>query len=176
MAGESQRQHTPLSTRSLWSSITTGPVFDAPGPIRHPDVDHDFSSDDEGHVFPHISHPTSATFSLAGLGVVEPEDELDGVPVFGVDEEEEEEWNIALPKMALGDVESDRESAGRPDTQHAETQDDDQNSTDRFLDAVSLSKVRTGENETMMSKWSCPVILFLKHFLLLNITFTFLTT
>ncbi|XP_071238942.1 zinc finger MYM-type protein 4 isoform X1 [Salvelinus alpinus] len=147
MAGESQRQHTPLSTRSLWSSITTGPVFDAPGPIQRPDVDHDFSSDDEGHVFPHISHPTSATFSLAGLGVVEPEDELDGVPVFGVDEEEEEEWNIALPKMALGDVESDRESAGRPDTQHAETQDDDQNSTDRFLDAVSLSKVRTASEE-----------------------------
>ncbi|CAB1335414.1 unnamed protein product [Coregonus sp. 'balchen'] len=134
-AGESQRQHTPLSTRSLWSSITTGPVFD--GPVRHPDVNHDFSSDDEGHVFPHISHPTSATFSLAGLGAVEPEEELDGVPVFGVDEEEE--WNIALPKMALGDVESDRESAGRPDTRHAETQDDDQNSTDRFLDAVSLS-------------------------------------
>ncbi|XP_041710754.1 zinc finger MYM-type protein 4 [Coregonus clupeaformis] len=143
-AGESQRQHTPLSTRSLWSSITTGPVFD--GPVRHPDVNHDFSSDDEGHVFPHISHPTSATFSLAGLGAVEPEEELDGVPVFGVDEEEEE-WNIALPKMALGDVESDRESAGRPDTRHAETQDDDQNSTDRFLDAVSLSNVRTASEE-----------------------------
>lgn len=144
-AGESQRQHTPLSTRSLWSSISTGPVFGAPEPDGRPDVDHDFSSDDEGNVFPHISHPTSTTFSLAGLGVGQPEDELDGVPVFGADEEEE--WDIALPKVALGDVESDRESGGRPagspDTRRAETQDD-QNSTDRFLDAVSLSNIRAG--------------------------------
>ncbi|XP_041703967.2 zinc finger MYM-type protein 4 isoform X2 [Coregonus clupeaformis] len=143
-AGESQRQHTPLSTRSLWSSISTGPVFGAPEPVGRPDVDHDFSSDDEGNVFPHISHPTSTTFSLAGLGPGQPEDELDGVPVFGADEEEE--WDIALPKVALGDVESDRESGGRPaglsDTRRAETQDD-KNSTDRFLDAVSLSNVRT---------------------------------
>nr|XP_046164772.1 zinc finger MYM-type protein 4-like [Oncorhynchus gorbuscha] len=144
-AGESQRQHTPLSTRSLWSSISTGPVFGAPEPVGRPDVDHDFSSDDEGNVFPHISHPTSTTFSLAGLGVGQPEDELDGVPVFGADDEEEE-WDIALPKVALGDVESDRESGGRPagspDTRRAETQDD-KNSTDRFLDAVSLSNIRT---------------------------------
>ncbi|KAJ7990941.1 hypothetical protein DPEC_G00292100 [Dallia pectoralis] len=150
-AVESQRQHTPLSTRSLWSSITTGPVFGAPELIEPEAVEQDFSSDDEGDVFPHISRPAATTFSPTGLGSGQPEDELDGVPVFGADEDEE--WGINLPKVALADLESDGESNGRaagsPDTPRAGTQDTDQSSTDRL--PVSLSSVRKAYGEASPS-------------------------